>query len=41
MAHNDDLKSHERTYHRIMAMLKWGTVATAVIAAIVIWLISG
>lgn len=40
MAHNNDLQSHERTYHRIMAMLKWGTVVVVLVTALVVWLIS-
>lgn len=40
MAHNNDLKSHEHTYVRMMAFFKWGAIGVAVIAAVVIWLIS-
>lgn len=40
MAHNNDLKSHERTYGRIMSLLKWATLAVALVTALVIWLIS-
>lgn len=40
MAYDGDLSSHERTYGRVMAMLKWGTLACVLIAALVIWLIS-
>jgi hypothetical protein len=40
MAHNNDLKSHEHTYVRMMSMFKWGTIAVALIAALVIWLIA-
>jgi hypothetical protein len=40
MAHNNDLKSHEHTYSRMMTMMKWGTIAVAIIAALVVWLIS-
>lgn len=40
MAGNQDLKAHERTYFSMMSMLKWGTIAVAVIVAIVLWLIS-
>ncbi|TPG09979.1 aa3-type cytochrome c oxidase subunit IV [Sphingomonas oligophenolica] len=34
------MKAHASTYDRVMAMLKWGTVGCAFIAAIVIWLIA-
>lgn len=40
MAHNDDLASHERTYGRIMTLLKWGTIAAALVTALVVWLIA-
>lgn len=40
MAGNGDLKAHESTYSGVIGMLKWGTVGCAVIAALVIWLIS-
>ncbi|GAA0657074.1 hypothetical protein FHT00_002331 [Sphingomonas insulae] len=40
MAGNGDMKAHEATYSSVTGMMKWGTVACAVIAALVIWLIS-
>jgi hypothetical protein len=40
MAGNGDMKAHVSTYSSVIGMLKWGTVACAVIAALVIWLIS-
>jgi Bacterial aa3 type cytochrome c oxidase subunit IV len=40
MAGNSDLKAHEETYASVMAMLKWGTVACALVGALVIVLIS-
>lgn len=40
MAHNDDLPSHERTYGRMLALLKWGTLGIALLVALVVWLIS-
>ena len=40
MAHNNDLQSHERTYMRTMTMMKYGTIAVVIIAALVVWLIS-
>lgn len=35
-----ELKAHEGTYVRMLGMLKWGTIAVAVLVALVIWLIS-
>lgn len=40
MAINGDLKAHEKTYTGFTALLKWGTVASAVVALIVIFLIA-
>ena len=40
MAGNGDMKAHVSTYSSVIGMLKWGTVACAVIAALVIWLIA-
>ena len=37
---NGDLKAHEGTYLSFLSMLKMGSIATAVIAAIVIFLIA-
>jgi hypothetical protein len=39
MAENGDMKAHEQTYHGFIGLLKWGTVASALVAALV-WLIS-
>jgi hypothetical protein len=35
-----DLKPHVDTYAGMIAMLKWGTVAAAIVTAIVIWIIA-
>lgn len=35
-----DMKAHEATYHSVINWLKWGTVACAILAAIVIYLIA-
>lgn len=35
-----DMPAHVDTYSSVMAMMKWGTVACAVLAAFVIWLIA-
>jgi len=36
-----DLRAHQETYSGVMSLLKWGTVASAIVAAIVILLIAG
>ena len=41
MASHTDMKPHEETYVSVIGLLKWGAVACVVIAAFVIWLISG
>jgi hypothetical protein len=40
MASNNDMKAHETTFAGVMNMLKWGTIASALLAALVIFLIS-
>ncbi|MBB3880448.1 aa3-type cytochrome c oxidase subunit IV [Sphingomonas pseudosanguinis] len=44
MAANDtgtgDIKSNVATYDLMIALLKWGAVAAAILVAIVIWLIA-
>ena len=40
MAEHTDIKAHEATYHGVMGMLKWGTVACFLIAAVVVLLIA-
>jgi len=39
MADKSDMKAHVATYTGVMSLLKWGTLGTALIAALVIWLI--
>ncbi|NTS66210.1 aa3-type cytochrome c oxidase subunit IV [Sphingomonas sp. HHU CXW] len=34
------MKAHVSTYDRVIAMMKWGSVAVAIIAFFVIWLIA-
>lgn len=41
MAANGDMEAHRATYGSVMAMLKWGAVACAVIAFIVVSLLRG
>ncbi len=40
MAGDMDIKAHTETYGNITSLFKWGTVGCAIIAALVIWLIS-
>jgi hypothetical protein len=41
MADNGDIKAHEATYNGVMSLLKWGTVVSVIITALVVWAISG
>ena len=34
------LTAHVQTYDGVIALLKWGSVAAAVVAALVIWMIA-
>lgn len=40
MAGNGEIKVHQATYAKVMAVIKWGAIASFVIAFVVIWLIS-
>jgi len=40
MANQNDMKAHNETFSGVMNLLKWGTVATSLIAILVIVLIS-
>ena len=40
MADNGDMQAHEASYNRMIGMLKWGTVGSAITAALVIWAIA-
>lgn len=40
MAEEFDMKPHQSTYGRVMGMMKWGTIACALVAAIVVLLIA-
>jgi hypothetical protein len=40
MATNGDLKAHEKTYSGFTVFLKWGTVASFIVALIVVFLIA-
>ena len=35
-----DMPAHIKTYDRVMALLKWGTVFCLLVAALVVWLIA-
>lgn len=39
MAGNGDMKAHRETYVSVMGLLKWGTIGTFIIGAIVVVLI--
>ena len=39
-AQPSQLKAHVSTYDRVIAMMKWGAVAVAIVAFFVIWLIA-
>ena len=40
MAGDMDISAHTKTYAGVMSLLKYGTVACAIIAAFVVWLIA-
>ena len=40
MADTGDIKAHERTYGGFLGMLKWGAVASALLVALVIYLLA-
>jgi hypothetical protein len=40
MAEHGDMKAHEKTYTGVMALLKWGTVASLLATMIVVLLIA-
>ena len=39
MAGNDNLNAHKSTYSGFLDIAKWGVVAVAIIAALVVWLL--
>jgi Bacterial aa3 type cytochrome c oxidase subunit IV len=40
MAGNQDLKSAESTYSSFLGLMKWGTIATILIVALVVYLLA-
>ncbi len=40
MAGDMDIRQHSQTYGKVIGLLKWGTLACALIAAFVVWLIA-
>jgi hypothetical protein len=40
MVEKPSLKAHEDTYSGVISLLKWGTAASLIVAALVIWLIA-
>lgn len=37
---NSELQAHEQTWHGFTEMMKWGTLAVAIVAAFVVFLIA-
>ncbi len=40
MADETDIQGHAATYASLIALLKWGALAVAIIALLVIWMIA-
>jgi hypothetical protein len=40
MASDNDMKMHEGTYVSVIGMIKWGTIACALVGAIVVFIIA-
>ena len=40
MAGDMDIRQHSTTYGKVIGLFKWGAVACALIAALVVWLIA-
>lgn len=40
MAGDGNMKAHVATYGKVTAMMKWGSVACAILVALIIWLIA-
>lgn len=38
--HQQEIKAHSGTYDAFIGMMKWGTVASFILAVIVVWLIT-
>ncbi len=38
--HQKELKAHSGTYDAFIGMMKWGTIGAAILAALVVWLIT-
>ena len=36
---NKDFRAHENTYALFTTMMKWGTIAAALVGALVVWII--
>ncbi|MEY4502056.1 MAG: Bacterial aa3 type cytochrome c oxidase subunit [Pseudomonadota bacterium] len=41
MAGDQDMKAHSETYLGVMSLMKWGSVATALVVIFVIMMIAG
>jgi hypothetical protein len=40
MAGDGNMNAHVTTYGKVTTMMKWGSVAVAIVTALVIWLIA-
>lgn len=40
MASGNDMKAHNATYTGFLGLVKWGTLLTALVAAVVVYLIA-
>jgi Bacterial aa3 type cytochrome c oxidase subunit IV len=40
MASGNDMKSHSSTYSGFIGLFKWGTIASALVTALVVYLIA-
>lgn len=40
MAGNGDMKAHQQTYDGFVGLLKWGTIASALVVALVVYLLA-
>ena len=39
--HQKELKAHSGTYEAFIGWMKWGTIASFIVAVLVVWLIAG
>lgn len=41
MAEHGDIQAHSKTYEGFVGLIKWGTIASFLVAAVVVLLIAG